>query len=172
MALVVAIIPGVGIIGLLAVILIILGKTPDFASGVVALIPSRGRVRDALRAAAVRYGLNPDWLDAIGWIESEWKPDAVGDQGRSLGPTQIQRRTLANNGYEGDQEALLSDPELAAEWTARLMLPGAKNAEGKSLDRKITSLSELAGWWNAGKPDAPPPDYLAHLESAIKKVSA
>lgn len=121
------------------------------AGGAVALLPDRRRVREALRAAAGRYGLPPEWLDALGWVESRWRVDAVGDQGRSVGPTQIQRATLHNNGFTGSGDELLADPELAAEWTARLLLPGARNAEGRQLTRRLESLDDLAAWWNAGR---------------------
>jgi hypothetical protein len=128
-----------------------LGALPDFAARGVALIPSRRRVREALRREGAARGLNPDWPDAIGWVESQWILDSVGDQGRSVGPTQIQRRTLANNGYTGTGDELRYDPDLAAEWTARLMIAGARNAEGVTLQHTPTTLEDLAAWWNAGQ---------------------
>lgn len=142
--------------------------------GAVALLPERDRVRSALRAAAERYGRPPDWYEALGWVESRWTLDAIGDNGQSIGSTQIQRRTLVVNGYSGDPLDLTRDPDLAADWTVRLTLPGAKNAEGVALLAPLDTPSDLAAWWNAGRQNlaALPADHETRTDYAPKLVAA
>ncbi len=126
--------------------------------GIVGLMTDRKAVRDALIAvggdssdpARVEGAVPGKWLAAIGFVESRFRIDAVGDQGRSVGPTQIQKRTLANNGYQGDPMDLTRDPWVAARWTAIVSMGGARNAEGKVLDQTPMVFEDLVSWWNAG----------------------
>lgn len=110
-------------------------------------------VRSRLRAAAARHCLRPDFLDAIGKVETDWHsnlvnqtgPDAA--RGGAYGPTQITRKTARAIGYTGPMEALCADPELAAEWTARILADS--NAR-----KPLTTLADYCAAWNAGRDDA------------------
>lgn len=141
---------------------------------VSALLPERDRVRQALGDAAERYGFPRSWLEGLGWVESRWRLDALGDSGRSVGPTQIQRRTLANNGYQGDPDELRRDAQLAADWTGRLCLAGAKNAEGAALRVTPATAEDLAAWWNAGRQNYAElgPEHETRTDYAPKLIAA
>lgn len=168
-----------GLLGLLAWVLLFGGRETALgplalAGGAVALLPERDRVRQALRAAGERYGLPPEWPEAVGWVESRWRLDAVGDDGESVGPTQIRRATLRRNGYDGDPDLLRQDADLAAEWTARLMVAGARNAEGGVLRETPRTAEDLAAWWNAGRQHFAdlPEDHVTRADYAPKLASA
>lgn len=148
------------------------------AQGAVALLPGRDGVRQALRAAAVRYGIDPDWLDALGWQESRWNAAAVnntgGDaaRGGSYGPTQISATTARAFGYQGDMDAL-SDPSLAAELTAQMVSQGFAERSGVVYRYgPPASLEQLAAVWNAGRLDTDPAlplstdGYIASITAA------
>lgn len=116
------------------------------AVAVAVALSDRERVRKALRDASLRHGLDPDWLDAIGKVETGWKmnsrnlvgPD--GARGGSYGPTQISQKTARAYGYTGTMEALTQDPDLAAEWSATILAAG-----------KPRNLADAVAWWNAGR---------------------
>lgn len=109
----------------------------------------RSRVRRALRDAAARYGIPPEWMEAIGYVESRWRPDSVnmsgadGARGGSWGPTQISERTARAHGYTGSMEALLSDPELAADLTGQILAASTP-----------ANFAEAVAAWNAGRYNA------------------
>lgn len=147
------------------------------ADAVSALLPERERVREALRAAGERFlsaynSAWPTWLDALGLVESRWRLGAVnrsgtdGARGGAWGPTQITEWTARGVGYGGDMEALTSDPELAVEWTARIMLsrPGGPPPTPE----------DAAAWWNAGRTsfDALPEDHVTRTAYAPRFLSA
>lgn len=106
-------------------------------------------VRRALRSAAIKYGLRPDFLEAIGKVETDWQSNLVNQtgpdakRGGAWGVTQITERTARAHKYEGPMAALLYDPELAAEWTARILS-----------DAHPTTLADYVAAWNAGRYDA------------------
>lgn len=144
---------------------------------VSALLPERERVREALRAAGDRFLAAydprwPTWLDALGWVESRWRLDAVnrsgadGARGGAWGPTQITERTARGVGFAGDISQLTVDPGLAAEWTARIMLsrPGGPPPTAE----------DAAAWWNAGRAsfDALPADHVTRTEYAPRLLAA
>lgn len=144
---------------------------------VSALLPDRERVREALRAAGDRYlsGYNsawPAWLDALGWVESRWQLDAVnrsgadGARGGAWGPTQITEKTARGVGYTGDISQLAADPDLAADWTAKIMLarPGGPPRTPE----------DAAAWWNAGRTsfDSLPEDHVTRTDYAPKFLAA
>jgi soluble lytic murein transglycosylase-like protein len=140
-----------GVVLLLAFIVIPGGA---MAALTLKLNDSQKRVRRALRAAAVKYGLNPDYLDAIGHVEGpRWTLNARSThpadeaRGGAFGPTQITERTARGGGYTGPMQAFREDPELAAEWTARLLAAMHKS-------RPLVTLADYSAAWNAGKYDA------------------
>jgi hypothetical protein len=120
---------------------------------VLTLTAEQRKVRAALRAAAARYGLRPDYLDAIARVENLWRLAGTnmagtdGARGGAWGPTQITERTARALGYAGPMSAFNSDPELAAEWTARILLDAHKR-------RPLATLADYVGAWNAGRDDA------------------
>jgi soluble lytic murein transglycosylase-like protein len=117
--------------------------------GGAVVVVSRERLRDLLRRAAIRYGIRPELVDALAKVESNWKLGAVNKAGRdgarggAFGPTQITEQTLRSHGGTFPAEQLTQDPELAAEWTARIIAarPGGPP----------TTPEDLAAWWNAGR---------------------
>jgi hypothetical protein len=104
------------------------------------------KVRAALRAAAKKYGVNPDWLDAIAKQESNWDPQARNEAGAdstyggAYGITQILWTNLVSLGWKGTREQYLADPAAQAEISAKFAANGPK-----------TSLQDFATWWNSGK---------------------
>lgn len=151
------------VLGLLAVVVLFGGSesagllamndtVADLAMRAALLLPGRANTRSALRAAASEQGVNPAWVDAIAWVESRWDVSAVGDAGRSFGPTQIQAATLRANGYTGDPAELTRNAPLAGYWTAILLQGGSRNAQGVQLLTTPASFADAVAWWNAGKP--------------------
>jgi hypothetical protein len=126
---------------------IALAAHKQIGDAVASFDTSKQAVRNALRNAAASYGLDPDWVDAIGKTESGWKvgalnaegPDAA--RGGAFGPTQITEETARAFGYEGDMNALRADPALAADWTCRIIAAG-----------HCQSFEDLCAWWNGGVP--------------------
>lgn len=125
------------------------------------LDPDRDKVRRALRAAAARWALNPEWLDALGYVETRWQLDAVNNagpdaaRGGAFGPTQITQKTAKAHGYTGDPAAFCTDAELAAEWTARIAAAASP-----------VLVEDLGAWWNAGRyhaRDLPPGHVTAEV---------
>jgi soluble lytic murein transglycosylase-like protein len=147
--------------------------------GAVALVnySGRARVRKALRDAARRLGVDPDLPDAIGYVESRWRPATNlsgpdGARGGAWGPTQITERTARDHGFGGDMAELNASPELAAEWTSRILAarPGGPPR----------TIQDAAAWWNAGRPSASQlgaahvtrTDYIPKAEAALALVRA
>lgn len=122
---------------------------------------SQKKVRRELRSAALRHGIPPDILDTLGYVESPaghpWKLGTRSTHpadealGGAWGPTQITEKTARLNGYDGSMDTLANDAWLSAEWTARLLKVGAKNAEGKVLRQTPKNMKDAATWWNAGR---------------------
>jgi len=110
------------------------------------------RVRQAARVAAGDYGVNPDFVEAIGYVESRWRMAAVnktgsdGARGGSWGPFQLSAMTARAYGYTEPMEQLLTNPDLAAGLCARILSerPGGPPA----------SLEDACAWWNAGQTSA------------------
>lgn len=138
-----------------------------FGGAVVALLPERERVRIALRRAAIERGINPDFLDVLGYHESRWRLGAVnqagndGKRGGAWGPTQITERTARGYGYTGAMEALTLDPDLAAGLTAAMLSDGCD----------CGSIETIAAYWNAGRKPTDPrlPDSTRRYIDAIAK---
>jgi soluble lytic murein transglycosylase-like protein len=113
----------------------------------------KARAREALRAAAARHSLSPDYVDAIGKVETGWASNLVNQtgpdakRGGAWGLTQITERTARAHGYTGPMEALVADVELAAEWTGRIL---AEANEAKRME----TLADYCAAWNAGRYDA------------------
>lgn len=116
-------------------------------------IVDRRRVRLALREAAVKFNLDPDFLEAIGYVESRWNVAAVnragrdGERGGAWGPTQITERTAREHGYTGPIEEFTRDAELAATWTGRILRAASDR-------RHLETLADYVAAWNAGRDDA------------------
>lgn len=110
------------------------------------------RVRAALRSAARTYGINPDIMDALGKVETGWKLGVANltgtdlARGGSWGPTQISEKTARAYGYAGDMQAINTDPELSAQWTAIIL---AARPGGAPL-----TIEDASAWWNAGRTSA------------------
>jgi hypothetical protein len=110
----------------------------------------RSKAREALCAAATRHALVPEFVEAIGKVETNWVSNLVNQTGRDAkrggawGVTQITERTARAHGYTGPMEAFIADVELAAEWTGRIL------SEAKDL----TTLADYCAAWNAGRYDA------------------
>jgi hypothetical protein len=153
-------------------------------TAVVSTLTGKARVIAALRNAAIAAGLNPNIVQGIGKVESSYNLAAVNNAGRdgeyggAWGPTQITERTARRNGYTGPMRAFTEDPELAAEWTCRLLKPGARNAEGDVLDHELVTPEEYGAWWNGGElaPEDVDPlssaiGYMAKLSTAVKGIA-
>lgn len=138
---------------LVLVLVVLLVLAGGSGAWLVTRAEERRRVRVALRDAAERAGLEADFLDAIGMVESRWRLAAVnqsgpdGARGGAWGPTQITERTARGHGYTGPMEAFTRDPELAALWTARILRASANR-------RPLLTLADYVAAWNAGKDDA------------------
>lgn len=113
------------------------------------LLPGRDDVRKALRSAASAYGIDPNWPDAIAWVESRWNPAATNltgndaSRGGAYGATQITDKTARNYGYTGEMMALTTDLALMADLTMQIMSAGPQ-----------ASFEDACAWWNAGKTSA------------------
>lgn len=150
-------------------------SSAGFALGasVVAMIPGRDQVRASLRSAALRYGLNPDWIDVLGYHESRWRLAAVnqtnGDaaRGGAWGPTQITETTARAFGYTGEMDQLTTDPDLAADLTCQMVAAQAP-----------ATLADLAAFWNAGRRASDPAlpastrAYIARIASELASLPA
>jgi hypothetical protein len=126
--------PYVAIIVLVAAYLLgrdyILGILPASLSSLAG--PTRNDVRRAVRAQAIAFGLPPDYLDAIAYVESTWRLDAVNDaggvstdgdprdaaRGGAYGPLGMTQTTARALGYEGPMSAFTEDLYTAAYWGA------------------------------------------------------
>jgi soluble lytic murein transglycosylase-like protein len=106
---------------------------------------SREYAKGLLRAAAKRWGINPEWLIAIGWVESRLLSTALnlvgadGARGGAHGLLQITLKTAQMHGFKGTAEQL-RDPQINADWGARIMAAGSPK-----------SIQDAAAWWNAGR---------------------
>lgn len=155
------------VLGALVVLLVLGG-------GVAYYTATREKMRELLRAAALRHGLPPTWLEAIGYVESGWNSAATnytgGDlaRGGAVGATQITIQTAKAHGFTGTAAELLGSPELQAEWTGRIA------AAGKPL-----TIEDLGAWWNAGRRTASAlpaghvtlTTYIPRLRAALAKVA-
>ena len=158
------VIVALGIVGLLLL----------FGTGGLALYRrlSRKENAEALRAAARRYGLNPEWLVAVGIVESNLNNQAtnlvVSDLGRggAFGPTQITLQTAREHGFTGPASDL-TNPAIAANLTGKIIAAG-----------RPTRLEDVGAWWNAGKRSADmlradhvtKTDYIPKLRQALTKT--
>lgn len=106
-------------------------------------------VRTALRNAGWNEGVDPDILDAIGKVESQWSLGAVNDtgadagRGGAYGPTQITEKTARAHGYTGPMADLTTNAAVAALWTAKIMANRPGGAP--------STIDDAAAWWNAGR---------------------
>jgi soluble lytic murein transglycosylase-like protein len=110
---------------------------------------SKRAVRQALRRWAGIFGLEPDWVDAIAKVESEYVLDSFNGSGNDAlrggahGPTQITEKTARAHGYTGDMIEFRRDPELAAQWTCLIIAASTPR-----------DFSEIVAVWNAGRYDS------------------
>lgn len=126
----------------------------------------RKGTRASLRDAFAARNLNPDWIDAIAYVESNWNKYAVnntgGDalRGGSYGATQMSLRTLRESGYTGTIEAYLDDATLQGKYSAEYASKGSPQ-----------SFDDLCAWWNAGRRKASDlPEGHATLTKYIPKA--
>ncbi len=110
------------------------------------------KLRSTLRTAAEVQGVDPDIVDALGYVETRWRalstnttgPDGL--RGGSFGPTQISMKTALAYGYTGSPEDLqAADGATAAYWTC-VILAARPGGCGPGTD-----IADAAAWWNAGK---------------------
>jgi hypothetical protein len=156
----------------------------------------RQTVKEALTAAAQRYGLPPEWLVALGITESELDPSAVNqtgadaDRGGSWGATQISARTARAFGYTGPMEALTTNVDLMADLTAHMVADGFAERSNRPdapesgpfrVERYGTpqSFEDMIAVWNAGRPFASLPaggstltDYYPRALAALQEAIA
>jgi soluble lytic murein transglycosylase-like protein len=146
----------------------------------------RGKVREALRRASSTAGLEADWLDAIGKVESDWNATprtnmegSDGARGGAWGATQITERTAREAGYTGAMEDILGEPNLdrMAELSARILSAGHPR-----------NFAEAVAVWNAGRygadlnfdnelepgeaPESTVDDYWPKAQAALLTVQA
>lgn len=106
---------------------------------------TRKDVRIALRLEAINGGYNPDWFDAIAYVESNWKLDALNQTGTdaywggSYGPMQMTAVTANRLGY--DPIEFLTDARKAGE---------AAVANFNAVRPK--TFADAVSYWNAGVP--------------------
>lgn len=148
------------------VVLVVLLLAGGGAVVALRLTESQKRVRRELRAAAGRHvgtdgkRVPAEVLDALGYVESRWRLGARSTHeadealGGSYGPTQLSRATATANGYDGSMETLGADAWLSAEWTARSLVAGARNAQGRVLKSTPQTVADASAWWNAGRQSA------------------
>lgn len=139
----------------------------------IKITEARKRNRQLLRDAATRWNLEPDWLDAIGYVESRWNANATNmtgadlERGGAVGMTQITMKTAQAYGYKGSVQDLLASPETQAELSAQIMAAGDPQ-----------SLEDAAAWWNAGRKRASQlpsshvtrTDYIPKAQAALTVV--
>lgn len=137
----------------LALLVALVVVVPGGAIVALKLTAEQRKVRRELRAAAARFGLAPEFLEAIARVENTWKlagtnlVGADGARGGAWGPTQITERTARALGYAGRMAAFNEDASLAAEWTGRILSDAHKR-------KALTTLADYVAAWNAGKDDA------------------
>lgn len=146
--------------------------------------PEQQRVRAHLRDGACRGGLEPDFLEAIGYVESNWTMEARnltgpdGARGGSYGPTQISQQTARDHGYDGPMERFCEDPYVAATWSAIIL-------NDKRKQMPLVTLADYVAKWNAGRydgdknndgnleelrPDHPTRKYLERAKRALEMI--
>lgn len=148
------------------------------AAVVVTTTEQQRKVRQAARRQAARFGVKPELLEAIGYVETRWRLGLVnrsgadGERGGSYGPFQLSEKTARAYGYTGSMDAIKSDADLAAEWAARIL---AKRPGGPP-----ATIEDAAAWWNGGKTSAAAlgakhmtrVDYIPKAQAALAKVTA
>lgn len=139
----------------------------------IKITSERKRLRQLLRDASERWGLDPDWLDAIGYVESRWNSQATNmtgsdlARGGAIGMTQITMKTAQAHGYKGTWQDLLASPETQADLSAQILAAGDPQ-----------SIEDAAAWWNAGKKRASQlsathvtrVDYIPKAQAALSIV--
>jgi hypothetical protein len=149
------------------ILLIVKGKS--LIKFAYSLLPSRAATRATLRTRFTDKGLNPDWIDAIAYVESRWNPNAVnktaGDlkRGGAFGATQMTMQTLREMGYTGTEEEYLADISLQGFYSAQYM---AKS--------NPATFHDACAWWNAGRKtyDALPEGHRTRVDYVPKADNA
>jgi hypothetical protein len=138
---------------LVVVLVVLLAAGGSVTAWVVKWNEEKRKVRRALRDAAGRFGLVPEFLEAIAGVENRWSLSgtnlvgADGARGGAWGPTQITEKTARGHGYTGPMSAFNTDPALAAEWTGRILAASHKR-------KPLATLADYVAAWNAGRDDA------------------
>lgn len=103
---------------------------------------SKNDVRLALRLEATNGNYNPDWFDAIAYVESDWQLDAYNgsDPSGAYGPMQMLGSTAARLGY-ADPTLLQKDPHIAGQAAVAYFL---------AANPTPNTLQDVAAYWNAG----------------------
>ena len=142
--------------------------------GTVALVAiDREKAKRLLGDAFQKAGLPREWGIALGIVESNLTSTATnlvgpdGARGGAWGLTQITEKTARAIGYKGPMRALLEDPSLAADLSARLASQG-----------KPETIDDLGAWWNAGRFTAAAlsddhitkRDYIPKLRAALARA--
>jgi soluble lytic murein transglycosylase-like protein len=119
---------------------------------VAKLSEEQKRVRLAARRQAPRFGVNPEILEALGYVESRWRTGATnlsgtdGARGGAWGPFQLTEKTARAYGFTRPMVDLTTDADLAAEWASRILAARPGGAP--------RTVEDAAAWWNAGKTSA------------------
>lgn len=142
--------------------------------GTVAIVAiDRERAKRLLGDAFEKVGLPREWGVAIGIVESNLNSTATnltgpdGARGGAWGLTQITEKTARGIGYNGPMRALIENPALAADLSAKLASQG-----------KPKTIDDLGAWWNAGRFTAAAlsddhitkRDYIPKLRAALARV--
>lgn len=138
----------------------------------LAMSQEQRRVRQAARTAAAAYGIRPELLEALGYVESRWRMSAVnksgadGARGGSWGPFQLSETTARAYGYRDPMELLTTDAEVAAAWAAKVLAarPGGPPQ----------TIEDASAWWNAGRTSFAGlgPDHVTRVDYVPKARAA
>lgn len=145
------VVAGLGVLGLA------IWRRKDVATTAKKLFPNRTEEERAIRKAFLKWAvignLDPDFMQVIPKVETGYRLNSVnkkgrdGDRGGAWGASQITEKTARALGYTGKMEAFLTDAELCAQWTAKILNDHRKR---KPLD----TLADYIAAWNAGKDNA------------------
>lgn len=150
-------------------------KLTEAIGEALGLTETQNECRRAIRRVAIAQGVDPDWIDAIAHVESNWNPTAVNNtgadaaRGGSYGCLQLSMATAQSAGFTGQSQDLL-DPSTVALYFCKIQ----KGRPGGLAD----SLEDMCAYWNAGKLTADDPklpsstknDYIPRAVAALESI--
>jgi len=78
------------------------------------------QINNILESTAARYGIPPVVLKAIAWQETFWKPDTIGDHGKSFGMMQVHTPAHPDYNVEKGKESVAYNVDYAARYLRQL----------------------------------------------------